>query len=81
MDEKRRSGRHKTLKGARIAFHDDHAAIQCIVRNLSDTGACLVVESLTGIPDTFHLIFDGQESDRQCRVIWRRSDRLGVEFT
>ena len=80
MEEKRHMLRRRTLKGARIAFQGDQATIQCVVRNLSDEGACLALESPAGIPDMFHLIFDGQEPDRRCRVIWRRHDRVGVEF-
>jgi hypothetical protein len=81
MGEKRQSSRHRTLKGAQIAFQEGHATIQCIVRNLSDTGACLAVESPIGIPNTFSLVFDGPEPDRTCRVMWRTKDRIGVEFT
>jgi hypothetical protein len=80
MDEKRHTLWHRTLKGGRIAFQGDRAAIQCIIRNLSDEGACLVVESPVGIPDTFHLVFDEGEPDRQCKVVWRTKDRLGVTF-
>ena len=78
--EQRRAVRHRTLKGARIVFKDERAAIQCTVRNLSDIGACLIVASPVGIPDTFHLVFDSGEPDRQCRVVWRTADRIGVEF-
>jgi hypothetical protein len=80
MEDKRHIQRHRTLKGARIAFQGDGAAIQCVVRNLSDEGACLVVESPVGIPDKFHLIFDSDEPDRQCKVVWRSKNRIGVAF-
>ena len=80
MDERRHFGRHRTYKGARIAFKDDRAAIQCVVRNLSDAGACLAVESPVGIPETFHLVFNTGEQGRSCRIVWRGKDRVGVAF-
>lgn len=80
MDEKRHTLRHRTLKGARIAFQHARAVIQCVVRNLPEAGASLAVDSPLGIPDTFHLMFDDAAENRQCKVIWRSKDRLGVQF-
>jgi hypothetical protein len=49
------------------------------VRDYSDTGARLLVESLIGIPDRFDLVRDNFPM-RVCRVIWRRAPEIGVEF-
>jgi hypothetical protein len=46
------------LKGAQITFARRTAAIDCVVRDLSDGGACLKVFSPIGIPDTFELRLD-----------------------
>jgi hypothetical protein len=80
MDDKRQTYRQRTYKGARIVFRGGRAVIGCIVRNLSGVGACLLVESPFGVPDRFHLVFDGPESDRTCWVVWRNTDRVGVSF-
>jgi hypothetical protein len=49
------------------------------VRDLSETGACLLVASPIGIPDTFELVFtDG--AVKACKVEWRKADRIGVSF-
>lgn len=80
MDHRRRE-RLRTYKGARIAYHGRRAVIGCVIRNLSETGACLGVEGSIGIPDSFNLVFDTGEPSRMCRVIWRTDKRLGVEFT
>ncbi len=80
MAEHRTALRQRTFKGARITFGKDWAAISCLVRNLSETGACLGVESPIGIPDLFNLVFDSGESSRRCRVVWRTEKRIGVEF-
>ena len=78
--ERRKAARHRVLKGAHITFKGHGAAIDCTVRNLSDGGACLKVESPIGIPDTFDLVLD-DASVRPCRVTWRKATQIGVEFT
>ena len=77
--ERRKAARHRVLKGAHIVFKGHGAAIDCTVRNLSDGGACLKVESPIGIPDTFDLVLD-DASIRPCRVTWRKATQIGVEF-
>lgn len=72
----RSTPRHRVLKGATISFGG--GAISCAVRNLSDGGASLEVESPVGIPDSIVLELDG--GDRRCRVIWRKEKRIGVRF-
>ena len=72
--------RHRVLKGARIAFKDRAATIDCVIRNLSVRGACLIVETPVGIPDSFELLLD-HASVRNCRVAWRKATQIGVEFS
>jgi len=77
---RRNANRQRVLKGAQIAMKDRRATIDCTVRNLSDRGACLKVESPIGIPDTFDLVLDNA-SVRKCRVTWRKATQIGVNFT
>jgi hypothetical protein len=78
--EHRSTPRHRTFKAAHIAFKERGAAISCVVRDLSDTGACLKVESPIGIPETFDLVFESDQSIRTCRVVWRKANQIGIEF-
>jgi len=80
MQERRQAPRHKTYKAARIAFQGGRAVITCLVRNLSDTGACLAVDNPIGIPDSFNLVFDSGEPSRMSRVIWRKEKQVGIAF-
>jgi hypothetical protein len=50
-----------------------------VVRNLSAGGACLIVETPIGIPDSFDLLLD-QASVRHCRVVWRKATQIGVNY-
>jgi hypothetical protein len=56
------------------------ATIDCIIRNMSKTGALLAVESPVGIPDDFTLLIKPERKKRSCRVVWRAADRIGVRF-
>jgi hypothetical protein len=81
MTERRHEPRQRTYKVGRIAFGRNRAVIGCLVRNLSETGACLAVESPIGIPDSFNLVFDSGEPSRACHVMWRTGRRIGVAFS
>jgi len=77
--ERRRTPRRRTLKGAMIVFNDGRSTIAATVRNLSEDGANLRVTSIVGIPDTFGLrLSDG--THYECRAIWHKSDEIGVAF-
>lgn len=79
MEEKRNSPRHRTLKGAYIVFNEDRSTISCVVRNLSEGGALLRVDSVVGIPDGFALVIAGGLR-REVRVIRRSGNEIGVMF-
>jgi hypothetical protein len=77
--ECRAAARHRVLKGAQIIFKAHGTVIDCSVRNLSDRGACLKVETPIGIPDSFDLVLD-HASVLHCHVTWRKATQIGVEF-
>ena len=78
LDNHRVAPRHRVLKAGSIEFNG--GAIDCTVRNISDTGAQIEVASDLGIPDSFWLVITGSQSPRHCRVAWRNDKRIGVAF-
>lgn len=76
--EKRGADRLRVLKAGTIEFGG--GAINCMVRNLSDSGAALDVASPVGIPDHFTLVLPADGHYTSCRVIWRKEKRIGVAF-
>ena len=78
MDERRTARRQRILKAGTISFGG--GAIDCTVRNLSDTGAALDVSSPVGIPAQFTLVVEADQSQRLCDVVWRKEKRIGVRF-
>jgi hypothetical protein len=79
MTTDRRAPRQKTFKGGSILY-GLAPPVDCIIRNLSETGAALQVSNPAAVPDTFQLLIKPELKKRNCRVAWRSEDRLGVEF-
>jgi len=80
MDNRRSQERQRTLKAGKIVFNYKTSVIDCTVRNLSDIGACLQVDSVMGIPETFDLLIPLDPAVRSCTVRWKSANRLGVSF-
>jgi hypothetical protein len=78
MVETRIAFRHRVLKAATIEFRGD--SIDCVIRDLSTTGAALEVSSQTGIPAKFTLVIPGDALHLPCAVVWRSQYRIGVHF-
>jgi hypothetical protein len=66
------------LKAGTIEFSG--STIDCVVRNISETGAALEVASPMGIPAEFNLVISGNIARRACRVVWVEDKRVGVTF-
>jgi hypothetical protein len=77
--KERSTARGRVFKGAKITFRRRTATIDCTVRDISDGGARLLLASVVGIPDSFELTIPG-EPVRQCRLVWRKSEQIGVAF-
>jgi PilZ domain len=80
MDEKRKTARRRVLKEGKIIFADGMRVIDCTIRDLSDSGARLLIASTVGIPDTFHLFEKSSGMIYPATVVWRQSSAIGVEF-
>ena len=78
-DNKRIAPRSRALKAGTIEFNG--GAIDCVVRNLSTSGAALDVTSPLGIPAQFNLVVAVDHTSRACQVVWRKEKRIGVTFT
>ena len=81
IEQDRRSApRHRTFKGGSISFAR-FAGIECVVRNLSASGACLEMDCPGSLPEDFSLIIKPENVRRACHLVWRSDHRLGVRFS
>jgi hypothetical protein len=76
----RRSERHLTFKTARIVAENHDYSLECVVLNISQHGACVLVPIGSRIEDRFTLFVDGGEEPHHCTVAWRDGSRIGVSY-
>ena len=75
--DRRRSSRRKILRRG-LTFWPNGDSSECIVYNLSETGAQLVLRGPA--PNSFDLAVEGDQWRRLCAVVWRKANRIGVKF-
>ncbi len=78
MIEKRAAQRHRVFKGGTITFED--SGIACTVRNISEGGAAIDLETLITLPQSFTLSIARDHFVRNCRTVWRSDRRIGLAF-
>ena len=78
MQDRRSVKRTQMLKHGKIIASS--ATIDCMIYDLTNSGAGLRVSPGEVVPDHFELIFDSPLFSRKCRVQWRNNERLGVAF-
>jgi PilZ domain len=78
MAENRRAPRHNVLKVGVVKF--GRHTVNCLVRNLSITGAAIEISSRTALPERFVLVVPGDGLHLPCHVAWRKEHRIGVAF-
>ena len=78
MQDRRNVKRTQMLKHGKIIAQS--ATIDCMIYDLTNSGAGLRISPGEAVPDQFELIFDSPLFTRKCRVQWRNNERLGVAF-
>lgn len=80
IDNNRRAPRQRVLKTAKIYRMNGAHAVDCTVRDMSDTGARIVVKDQMALPNDLKFVMPLDDFMRTGRVIWRRGDLAGVLF-
>jgi PilZ domain len=75
--EQRISPRNRVMKPGTIGFNG--SGVECLVCNVSETGAAIEVRGAI-VPESFNLTVDSEAINKDCRVVWRKYQRLGVAF-
>lgn len=80
MDERRNTSRKRVLKGAKAIYGGYSFVVDCMVRDVSETGVRLKTASSVTLPESFLLYFPDTQTMRQVRVLWRKPGEVGVNF-
>jgi hypothetical protein len=78
MVETRVAPRFRVTKPAKIDHGGDK--INCVVRDISATGAAIEISDVVRIPEYFVLSIPEDRLKLPCHVVWRTQYRIGVAF-
>jgi hypothetical protein len=76
----RRSVRHRSFLGAKLVYGDGAFTIDCIVKDVSDTGARIKLPEGQAVPDQVYLVELRSGIAYEARVTWKRHPEIGLEF-
>ena len=79
MLEQRKHVRFLTVKSGQLIWNAGQSELECVILDLSSTGACVRASSTVQIPDELYLTIETGHTVR-CRVAWRTRYRLGLSF-
>ena len=78
---KKREARKSLQQTGWITFEGGFAARQCVVQDMSTTGARITVDDPNMLPARLRLAFARDaRTGRNCEVVWRRGKSVGVRF-
>lgn len=80
MSDKRTEARTRTFLKGRIVFNNGSSTFDCLVRDMSSTGAKLVLTEAATLPDIFDLHILNKGAKLKAHIRWRRADQIGVRF-
>jgi PilZ domain len=80
MQDRRQSAREKVLLGGVAEISESGPAMDCVVRNFSENGACVEFNSTRDIPDAMNLAIARRGRSYLATMIWRQANRVGLAF-
>ena len=80
MEDKRSAPRIRSFLKGRIAFSNGMSSMDCLVRNISPSGAKLHLTEGIALPEVFELHIPQRNETVRAQMRWRRGDEIGVLF-
>ncbi|MFC0243417.1 PilZ domain-containing protein [Rhodopseudomonas telluris] len=81
MDDRRKTRRDKVVYGGIATVSDRGATRDCVVRNISETGATIEFGSAAGLPEQIALTVPRKARTYPSTVVWRRGNVAGLAFS
>jgi hypothetical protein len=78
--ERRPKPRRRVLLGGIITFANGAHSVDCTFRNLSQSGAKIIVAKSARFPSDFHLINTRDGIAYEASVVWNNGGEVGVTF-
>jgi hypothetical protein len=78
--ERRADQRHRVLKGGTLHFNKGYSSLECVIRDLSATGARIQMGETFGVPSRFTMSISGETTRIEASLRWRNSRSIGLSF-
>jgi hypothetical protein len=80
MSDKRISPRLRSFLKGRVVFNGGQNSLDCLIRDMSSTGARLELSASVTLPDRFDLYLPHRDETCRAHLQWRRGGHIGVAF-
>jgi hypothetical protein len=81
LNNKKREARRSLHQPGWVTLDGGFAARQCVVQDLSSSGAKITLDDAVALTGKLRLAFTRDaRTGRSCEVVWRRGKSLGVKF-
>ena len=78
---KKREARKSLRRPGWITLDGGFAVRPCVVQDISSAGAKITADGASALPGTLRLAFARDaRTGRNCQVVWRRGNSIGVKF-
>ena len=80
MLDRRQSPRDRVIFGAVATVNEPGSTMDCVVRNISDRGACIEFDQAARLPDQINLAIARKGRSYLASLIWRHANKVGLAF-
>lgn len=80
MQDRRQSVRDKVFFGAVAEINERGSTMDCVVRNISEGGACVEFGDAVHLPEEMNLSVAHKGRSFLARLIWRQANKVGLAF-
>jgi hypothetical protein len=80
MLDRRQSVRDKVLYGGVAKINQSGSTMDCVVRNISEEGACVEFDQAAKLPEELDLTIGRKGRSFLARLIWRQANKVGLAF-
>lgn len=78
--DRRAADRSRTYKAGKIISVNLSLSFDCVVRDLTATGARLIVPDTVGVPTEFFFLLPSDRLIAKARVVWRKRGQIGIQY-
>src|SRR5436309_14580683 len=80
MLDRRQGVRDRMILGSVASINDRGSTMDCVVRNISEGGACVEFEATAKLPEEMRLTVARKGRAFLARMIWSQAGRVGLAF-